>query len=155
MADLSDDSTAPATRAHNPRPHNRRLFGKVLIAFYKACDDGDFEVATILLDVLHRLVSSSDASRPADRRRSEYALIVASKMLNKLADDGWPPKGAMEPAIGRVVRRLPATTDPRRTKLIWRQTAPGVRISVVPSPVNRNRLRHTAPSRTRSGYHSS
>jgi hypothetical protein len=92
MADLSDDSTAPATRAHNPRPHNRRLFGKVLIAFYKACDDGDFEVATILLDVLHRLVSSSDASRPADRRRSEYALIVASKMLNKLADDGWPPK---------------------------------------------------------------
>jgi hypothetical protein len=67
------------------RPHNRRLFGMVLRAFYQASDQEEMEVATSLLDVLTHLVSSSDISQKADRRRSEHDLIVAHEQVARLA----------------------------------------------------------------------
>jgi hypothetical protein len=67
-----------------PRPHNRRLFGIVLRAFYQACDQPDLEAATALLEVLTHLVSSSDASHRADRRRSEHDLHVAHQLYGRL-----------------------------------------------------------------------
>jgi len=67
-----------------PRPHNRRLFGTVLRAFYQACDQNDLEAATSLLSVLTHLLSSSDASHCADRRRSEHDLIVARQQAARL-----------------------------------------------------------------------
>jgi hypothetical protein len=78
MANPPDVTTA--------QPHNRRLFGKVLMAFYKACDDGEVEVATILLDVLKRLVSSSGTNRRANRRRSEHDLVAAHEWLRRLEE---------------------------------------------------------------------
>jgi len=70
------------------RPHNRRLFRKVLIAFYKAYDDRDADIAGILLEALERLISSSDESQAAERRKSQQAFDIATKMLRTLVCAG-------------------------------------------------------------------
>ncbi len=80
MLELMDGSSAPTLR-----PHNRRLFGKVLRAFHQACDQDDPEVAISLLTILTHLLASSDASHKADRRRSERDLIVARQQAARLA----------------------------------------------------------------------
>jgi hypothetical protein len=68
-----------------PRPHDRRLFGMVLRAFYHACDQSNVEVTTTLFDVLTHLILSSDSSHKVDRRRSEHDLIIARELVMRLA----------------------------------------------------------------------
>jgi len=80
MLELMDGLPEPTLR-----PHNRRLFGLVLRAFYQACEQNDPEAATPLLSVLTHLLSSSDASHKADRRRSEHDMIAAHQQAARLA----------------------------------------------------------------------
>jgi len=93
MRDPSNGSTTSARR-----PHDRRLFGAVLRAFYQASDQHDLEAATALLDVLTHLLSSSDSSYRVGRQRSERDFREAQLRLGRLAslnpsENGCEPLG--------------------------------------------------------------
>jgi hypothetical protein len=80
MNDAADDTaTAKAPR------YTRRLSDKILIAFHQACDQGDFEVAERLLNVLEMMIA---APRPSpsgsDRRRDKETLVAAHERLWQL-----------------------------------------------------------------------
>ena len=63
------------------QPHDRRLFGTILRAFYEAYDRSDWELAISLLDVLTHLLGSSDPSPGVGRRRSEHELQIAYQRM--------------------------------------------------------------------------
>jgi hypothetical protein len=55
MTDTPDDRTAPRTP---PRYAGRRLSDHILIAFHQACDQGELEVARLLLDILEMMIAA-------------------------------------------------------------------------------------------------
>jgi hypothetical protein len=62
--------TAKVTR------HTRRLSDKILVAFHQACDQSDFQVAELLLNILEEMIASP--RRPHGRERREKATLVAA-----------------------------------------------------------------------------
>ena len=70
---MSDPSTAD-----RPPRYTRRLTDRILIAFHHACDQGDFEVAEQLLDILEMMLtrglpdtnSRSGDTRPEGRAQA-------------------------------------------------------------------------------------
>ncbi len=72
MDQTSDGITTGRSR------YTRRLSDKIVIAFHQACDEGDYEVAAQLLEVLETI-----ARRQADGidRRARDSLIAAHERL--------------------------------------------------------------------------
>src|ERR1700677_564248 len=68
---------------HDPNEgprYTRRLSDKILIAFHHACDQGDFEVAVSLLEVLE-FMTKRTPSLPERDRRSNGSLVAAHERL--------------------------------------------------------------------------
>jgi hypothetical protein len=76
MDDIGRDQSASAL----PR-HSRRLSDKILIAFHHACDQGDFDVAEQLLNVLDTMLRQRPMAADANRRRSLDSLVAAYERL--------------------------------------------------------------------------
>ncbi len=73
MTDTPDDETTA-----KPRRHTRRLADHILIAFHQACDQGDLEVARLLLGLLEVMVTTPRLPGGTGNRRSETATLVAA-----------------------------------------------------------------------------
>jgi hypothetical protein len=77
----TDDAADPKTgrRADGAPRYSRRLSDKILIAFHQACDQGDFEVAKQLIQLLEMMLTR----RPPDgnRRRNTETLVAAHERL--------------------------------------------------------------------------
>jgi hypothetical protein len=77
---VSDDKMAPRM----PR-RGRRLSDHILIAFHQACDQGDLEVAGLLLKVLEMMIAAPRLPHPGgDRRRETETLVAAHERLWQL-----------------------------------------------------------------------
>jgi hypothetical protein len=76
MTDVPDDTTT----TKSPR-YTRRLSDKVLIAFHQACDQGDFEVADGLLNILAMMVRAPRPTPSGRERREQESLIAAHERL--------------------------------------------------------------------------
>jgi hypothetical protein len=77
VADTAVRDTVPAA---TPR-YSRRLSDKILIAFHHACDQGDFEVAEQLLQVLEMMLRRRSLNPDLNRRRSMDSLVAAYERL--------------------------------------------------------------------------
>ena len=79
MTDTPDDRTAPRTP---PRYAGRRLSDHILIAFHQACDQGELEVARLLLDILEMMIAAPRLPHLGrDRRRETGHLVAAHERL--------------------------------------------------------------------------
>jgi hypothetical protein len=86
----SDDGPHETTPAGVPR-QGRRLSDKILVAFHHACDQGDFEVAEQLLQVVELMVRRRITGADPNRRRSLDSLVAAHERLWHLRNrDGNP-----------------------------------------------------------------
>ena len=67
----TDDAADPKTgrRADGAPRYSRRLSDKILIAFHQACDQGDFEVAKQLIQLLEMMLTR----RPPDGKKTAPA----------------------------------------------------------------------------------
>jgi hypothetical protein len=61
--------------------YERRLSDKILIAFDHACDQGELEVAELLLRVVEMLLKLRPTVPDGSRRRNEESLIAAHERL--------------------------------------------------------------------------
>ncbi|MBC7637379.1 MAG: hypothetical protein H7251_17460 [Acetobacteraceae bacterium] len=75
-----DDMSREPSVAIPPR-HSRRLSDKILIAFHHACDQGDYDVAEQLLNVLENMLRQRPMAADANRRRSLDSLVAAYERL--------------------------------------------------------------------------
>lgn len=65
-----------------PRRHARRLSDHILVAFHQACDQGDLEVARLLLGVVELMVATPRLRQGVgDRRRETETLVAAHERL--------------------------------------------------------------------------
>jgi hypothetical protein len=71
----SDLPPATATR------YSRRLSDKILIAFHQACDQGDFEIAQILLNSMELLLTRRPMISDSNRRRTMESVVAAHERL--------------------------------------------------------------------------
>jgi hypothetical protein len=81
MVALINDDDRPSELVAIPR-YSRRLTDKILIAFHGACDQGEFDIAARLLQVLEMIFERSHA--PGDRRRNTESLVAAHERLWEL-----------------------------------------------------------------------
>ncbi|MCC6720451.1 MAG: hypothetical protein IT555_21470 [Acetobacteraceae bacterium] len=79
--DRPGDAPAREPAPSTPPRHSRRLSDKILIAFHHACDQGDYEVADQLLQVLEMMLRRRVLSPDLNRRRSMDALVAAHERL--------------------------------------------------------------------------
>jgi hypothetical protein len=75
-----DENGREAGSSGTPR-YSRRLSDKVLIAFHHACDQGDFEVADQLLQVLEMMLTRRPLAPDGTRRRNMESLVAAHERL--------------------------------------------------------------------------
>ncbi len=59
----------------------RRLPDKILVAFHSACDQGDFEVAESLLQILELMLTRRPLPPGTSRRRNMESLVAAHERL--------------------------------------------------------------------------
>ena len=59
----------------------RRLPDKILVAFHSACDQGDFDVAEGLLQILELMVTRRPLPPSTSRRRNMESLVAAHERL--------------------------------------------------------------------------
>jgi hypothetical protein len=65
-----------------PEPrYARRLSDKILIAFHHACDEGNFDVAGNLLNVLDFLMRRKPKAQTGVERRAVESLVAAHERL--------------------------------------------------------------------------
>ena len=78
----SDDDleNTPRTMAGAPR-YSRRLSDKILLAFHHACDQGDYEIAQQLLQILEAMLTRRTVPPDANRRKSIESLVAAHERL--------------------------------------------------------------------------
>jgi hypothetical protein len=76
----NDLETAPRTTVSAPR-YSRRLSDKILLAFHHACDQGDYEVAQQLLQILETMLTRRTVAPDANRRKSIESLVAAHERL--------------------------------------------------------------------------
>lgn len=69
------------TGARGASRYSRRLSDKILIAFDHACDQGDLEVAELLLRVVERLLMRQPTIPGGSRRRNVESLVAAHERL--------------------------------------------------------------------------
>jgi hypothetical protein len=77
-ADLDDYREKGASGT--PR-YNRHLSDSILIAFDHACDQGDLEVAELLLRVVAMMLRRKPTVPGRSRRRNEESLVAAHERL--------------------------------------------------------------------------
>jgi hypothetical protein len=61
--------------------YERRLSDKILIAFDHACDQGDLEVAELLLRVVEMMLRRMPTVPDGSRRRTEESLVAEHERL--------------------------------------------------------------------------
>jgi len=61
--------------------YSRRLSDKILIAFHHACDQGDYEVASQLLQILEMMLTRRPLTPDGSRRRNMESLVAAHERL--------------------------------------------------------------------------
>ena len=79
-ADISDEETGIREAVPVPR-QTRRLPDKILVAFHSACDQGDFEVAESLLQILELMLTRRPTAPGVSRRRNMESLVAAHERL--------------------------------------------------------------------------
>lgn len=68
--------------SYNGAPrYGRRLSDKILIAFHRACDQADYEVAEQLLLVLGKMLARCTSTPDVGRRRKMESLVAAHERL--------------------------------------------------------------------------
>jgi len=72
---------APRAPAVTMPRHTRRLSDKILIAFHHACDQGDFEVADELLQILEMMLTRRPMTPDVNRRKNIESLVAAHERL--------------------------------------------------------------------------
>jgi hypothetical protein len=77
MSDAQTDNrpAAPIQR------YSRRLSDKILVAFHQACDQGDFEVAESLLQILEMMLERRPLTPAGNRRRNVDTFVAAHERL--------------------------------------------------------------------------
>ena len=80
MSQTDEDSGRDAGNGAAPR-YSRRLSDKILIAFHHACDQGDFQVAEHLLQVLEMRLTRRPLTPDGTRRRNMESLVAAHERL--------------------------------------------------------------------------
>jgi hypothetical protein len=63
------------------QPRSRRLTDKILNAFHQACDQGDFETAQKLLEIVEDILKRSPQLPSRERRKTIEHLIAAHERL--------------------------------------------------------------------------
>ena len=81
VEDTEQDGAKGTGRAGAAPRHSRRLSDKILIAFHHACDQGDFDVAEMLLDIVEMMLTRRTASPDTNRRRHLESLVAAHERL--------------------------------------------------------------------------
>lgn len=71
----------PRSASKEVARYSRRLSDKLLLAVHQACDQGEYEVARRLLEVLELLLHRQDPSAVANRRRQLESLVAAYERL--------------------------------------------------------------------------
>ena len=59
----------------------RRLTEKILLAFHHACDDGEYDVAEQLLQILEATLTRRNTLMDSTRRKSLESLVAAHERL--------------------------------------------------------------------------
>ena len=59
----------------------RRLSDKILVAFHQACDQRDYDIGALLLNVLENLMAPTRSSSNSNRRREAETLVAAHERL--------------------------------------------------------------------------
>ncbi len=77
----TEEDTAREFASAAPPRYSRRLSDKILIAFHHACDQGDFEVAQQLLQVLEMMLTRRPLTPDGTRRRNMESLVAAHERL--------------------------------------------------------------------------
>ena len=80
MATTEDEKTRNFSSGGTPR-YSRRLSDKILIAFHHACDQADFEVAEMLLQVMEMMLTRRPTQPDLGRRRNMESLVAAHERL--------------------------------------------------------------------------
>jgi hypothetical protein len=76
----NDLENNPRTLVGAPR-YSRRLSDKILLAFHHACDQGDYEIAQQLLQILETMLTRRTVPPDANRRKSIESLVAAHERL--------------------------------------------------------------------------
>lgn len=71
-----------------PRRYARRLPDRLLTAFHIACDQGEHEIATQLLQIVEPLITRDPATPDPNRRRNLQNLLAAHTRLWHLRHPG-------------------------------------------------------------------
>jgi len=61
--------------------YSRRLSDKILMAFHHACDQGDYDIAAELLDILESMLTRRTVPADINRRKSIESLVAAHERL--------------------------------------------------------------------------
>jgi hypothetical protein len=75
-----EHSTIPRKERH----FRRRLSDEIFVAFHHACDQGDIEIASSLLDVLEFMALRPTAGPGGRERRTQESLVAAYERLWQL-----------------------------------------------------------------------
>jgi hypothetical protein len=82
MTNVSFIEDEQASREATTAPRQtRRLPDKILVAFHSACDQGDFEVAESLLQILELMLTRRPLPPGTSRRRNMESLVAAHERL--------------------------------------------------------------------------
>ena len=82
MTNVSFIEAEPNSREAVAAPRQtRRLPDKILVAFHSACDQGDFEVAESLLQILELMLTRRPLAPGTTRRRNMESLVAAHERL--------------------------------------------------------------------------
>ncbi|MBV8522782.1 MAG: hypothetical protein JOY71_11795 [Acetobacteraceae bacterium] len=84
VSDEREGARKVGVAAAPPQRSSRRLSDKILVAFHQACDQGDYEVASRLLEVLELMLSRRPTTLDSTRRRSMESLVAAHERLWQL-----------------------------------------------------------------------
>ena len=80
VSDFEDPAKDPSAPAGAPR-YSRRLSDKILIAFHQACDQADYDIAALLLQIMETMVQRRSVATDSNRRRTMESLVAAHERL--------------------------------------------------------------------------
>jgi hypothetical protein len=81
LVGATDDERVRNAGATGAPRYSRRLSDKILIAFHHACDQADYEVAEMLLQVMETMLTRRPTQPDLGRRRNMESLVAAHERL--------------------------------------------------------------------------